>query len=1778
MKNKLRLRALTPCKLGLILALASQSTLSAEVVFSESFESPVVDGFDDKTVPGNGNWVGATDGHGSTNRGLYNESVEWPNTPPFTTPYGDQAYYLNYTNSALTTAQGAISEVLTADTSYTVTFNAAVVEGDTSGNYTYRLELVAFDAEHDDTEREKVNSGNGVGTVLATASGTVTSTDMSKEVSITFTPDGEHPSLSKEIGLRLVKATGEVLYDNIRLIVGHDYDPSPADGEDLDAGGNVTLSWTNNPPEAPATETYVDILFSSVPDDPGSLTLEVDGEISTSTVVNAPAAGTYYWRIDSYPDGDPEGTPVSSKLYSFTIADTDGDGFPDDYESEHSGTGTGLNTGDDLDSDGLDNWQEYQYNTDPNVADTDGDNLTDGDEINGTAGNRPPTNPLEADTDDDGLSDGVESNSGTWGSSSDTGTDPTKPDTDEDGIIDGRETNTGVLVDRFNTGTDPHVADTDGDSVGDYYEVNASFTNPFDSTDRPIFNYPLSDPDATSDAISDGPVKVYIMAGQSNMVGIGYTNGINAPGSLDNITKFAHRFPNLVDASNNYTVRNDVYYRGVVTSIGDGPLTEGIQENNRVGVELGFGHIMGEYHDEPVLLLKASQGNRSLGWDFLPPGSTQYTIDGTTYAGYGESPQSWDVATPDPQKTWYAGKQYDECFRNEADMGRLESWEDNFDYTIEDRNKAGELLGYKGGYILKHNGEMYVSTLEDVHISDPSTEPGVGENWQANWEVFEIENAYDVLADFENQYQHIWGNRGYEIAGFVWWQGHKDGGEKGTDSSNPEVYATKYEENMSDLIDALRAEFNAPNAPFVVATVGFGGGGWAPGSSGDLIWNAQMAVGDPNQHPEYSGTVASVDTTPYWRGLDESPGSQGFHYNNNAETYTLVGDAMGRAMVNLLETDTPPFPNPMTFQIEPSAVDANTVGMVATAAEATTLSGEVEYYFEETSGNSEGNDSGWQSSTSYTDYGLTSGLTYSYRVKSRDTSNGLESEWSDAVAVTAQIDEAAPNPDPMSFETLPTTLGENSITMTATTALDINGPVEYFFECTNDAGQSSSWQTSATYTPTNLSDSTQYTFTVKARDSQGNETAASGSESATTDSPDTTPPDPDPMSFASQPTALGENSITMTATTAMDDSQVQYYFECTNEAEFSSGWQDDTTYVATGLTPGTEYTFRVRAQDKSPAQNTTANSEAASATTDAPDETAPTVNTFDPSDGSNGIPIDSDLVITFDEEVTIGTGLITIKNLTDGSQSTIDVADGSQISLNGSVLTINPTSNLLQSKDYAIQIAATVIDDLVDNSFAGISDDTTWNFTTEDPPPDGLVFSDDFETPAVAPGYNTANTSKQINSTKWVRSSEGYGGDRSGIVNEAENEPAFFTDPTGEQAWAGRYSSNTGVTTAYQQIGTLATGQTITVTFDAVIDGENGGSDIDAYLVVFDGDESTRRDQVQSAMNGTFGSLKRYTDTAGASYANFSFSYTVGDPVHDNNGDVGTGDGTTAWDTSLLGKDIALRFKHTDDAIIDNVEITITTNDSDTTPPTTSTLSPTDGATNVPIGANLVVTFDEDVAVASGLITLKNLTDSTASTIDIIDGTQISISGPTVTINPTSNLLKGKDYAVQIAGTAIEDTSGNAFAGISDDSTWSFRTVAPDFSEWISGYNVGNQNGPDQDADGDGLSNAAENYFGTDPSTYSAGLSAAQFNSGSEASFEFQHPMNNSPANDLTATYMWTSDLRNAFLSDGVEDDSGTTVTFDQGTPAGGVVNVTANITGTQTKQIFVTVDVSQDP
>ncbi len=99
------------------------------------------------------------------------------------------------------------------------------------------------------------------------------------------------------------------------------------------------------------------------------------------------------------------------------------------------------------------------------------------------------------------------------------------------------------------------------------------------------------------------------------------------------------------------------------------------------------------------------------------------------------------------------------------------------------------------------------------------------------------------------------------------------------------------------------------------------------------------------------------------------------------------------------DTD-PPTPNPATWATEPYATSSSAIAMVATTG--SDASGTVEYYFDETSGNSGGSDSGWQSSSSYTDTGLSASTQYTYTVQMRDAYQNIGTASSAASATTEE--------------------------------------------------------------------------------------------------------------------------------------------------------------------------------------------------------------------------------------------------------------------------------------------------------------------------------------------------------------------------------------------------------------------------------------------------------------------------------------------------------------------------------------------------------------------------------------------------------------------------------------------------------------------------------------------------------------------------------------------------------------------------------------------------------
>jgi len=141
------------------------------------------------------------------------------------------------------------------------------------------------------------------------------------------------------------------------------------------------------------------------------------------------------------------------------------------------------------------------------------------------------------------------------------------------------------------------------------------------------------------------------------------------------------------------------------------------------------------------------------------------------------------------------------------------------------------------------------------------------------------------------------------------------------------------------------------------------------------------------------------------------------------------------------------------------------------------------------------------------------------------------------------------------------------------------------------------------------------------------------------------------------------------------------------------------------------------------------------------DDIAPELNSTTPPDGATEVPHSTGLELSFDEVVTAGSGSLTLKNLSDATQTIIDIKDGSQVSVSGAKVTINPASYLGEGKDYAIRIDSGAITDLAENAFAGISDDTTWNFSTSaNNPPNIVALSPAHQSPLVEVTRNLSVT------------------------------------------------------------------------------------------------------------------------------------------------------------------------------------------------------------------------------------------------------------------------------------------------------------------------------------------------------------------------------------------------------------------------------------------------------
>ena len=282
------------------------------------------------------------------------------------------------------------------------------------------------------------------------------------------------------------------------------------------------------------------------------------------------------------------------------------------------------------------------------------------------------------------------------------------------------------------------------------------------------------------------PVKVFVLAGQSNMQGHGKVmlrpEKNDGKGTLEYLVKnkeSAALFAHTVDREGNWLTRPDCWIWYLERS---GNLGVGYGAGkDMIGPEFQFGHRVAGALENQVLLVKTAWGGKSLVADFRPPSS--------------------------------------------------------------------------GGEVGPYYSQM-------------------------------IKHVRDVLANLKEHFPSYNG-RGYELSGFGWHQGWNDGLKQ--------EWVDQYEENLVNLVKDLRKEWKVADLPVVIANSGFGG--YEQKTDRRLgIMAAQEAV------PGRLGGVTTVETRGFFRPVEVSPSGQRYHWNHNAETHFLIGDAMGKAMVSLLKS------------------------------------------------------------------------------------------------------------------------------------------------------------------------------------------------------------------------------------------------------------------------------------------------------------------------------------------------------------------------------------------------------------------------------------------------------------------------------------------------------------------------------------------------------------------------------------------------------------------------------------------------------------------------------------------------------------------------------------------------------------------------------------------------------------------------------------------------------------------------------------------------------------
>ena len=426
-------------------------------------------------------------------------------------------------------------------------------------------------------------------------------------------------------------------------------------------------------------------------------------------------------------------------------------------------------------------------------------------------------------------------------------------------------------------------------------------------------------------------LKVFILAGQSNMVG--HSNGhtmatlFNADGPKDQalidlvfgknaqvskkrydetlalakqLDELPPKIQTMTDAAQKAAAEAEAerikalletYKKDVVaaSAVSDRVYITSIADNNRrsgklgvgyganevkIGPEYAFGLSLAQKIDGPILLIKTSWGGKSLNYDFRPPSRPDFK----TTTEYAEAKAQSEEAQ----------KRYEEAVKNLP--------------QAQEKYKA-DLAAYEEQ--MKTADEKTKKKLRKPNPPAPPRPPrpfsmdAAGLNYRMMNEA-----VHKVLENLKENHPAYDPGTGYEIAGFVWFQGFND--------QFNDHFKANYKDNMVAFIKDIRSEYKMPKMPFVIGVLGTAQ--TKEGVDKNEVSLAQRAAAAA---PEFKGNVVAVESyTEY--ALDSLAvynsgwaknitvwnlvgSDRPYHYLGSGKFFVRLGDAFATAMVEMMK-------------------------------------------------------------------------------------------------------------------------------------------------------------------------------------------------------------------------------------------------------------------------------------------------------------------------------------------------------------------------------------------------------------------------------------------------------------------------------------------------------------------------------------------------------------------------------------------------------------------------------------------------------------------------------------------------------------------------------------------------------------------------------------------------------------------------------------------------------------------------------------------------------------